>query len=80
MQFSRPYDLHQTEVTLVLEDETRVVFEMQNGVCELRVVRVGTEQHELTAHPQMRDQRAAAREIEQDVLAAAVDKVYPRVL
>jgi hypothetical protein len=62
-------------VTLVLEDQSRVVAEIKSGVSEFWVFPVCRKQHEPAAHSQVRDQRAAVIEIEENVLAATMDEI-----
>jgi len=64
-------------MSLVFEDEPRILVEMENGVRKFRIVVVRRQQHESAAHPQMRQQRPAVVKVEKDVLAAAVDTVNP---
>ena len=62
---------------LVFEDQPRILVKMENRVGEFRIVVVGRQQYETPAHPQMRQQRPAVVEVNEYVLAPAMDMVYP---
>ena len=72
-EIGRGHDHHQAEMALVVEQELLSRGEPERGMRVGRLLGVPVEKEKPAGHAQMREQRPAVREMDQDVLAAPAD-------
>ena len=75
MEFVSADDLHQPEMPLIVEHKPVLILQMKNGVRELRIFVFVGQYRESPAHPQVNDQCFFTAEVEQNMLASAMDEI-----